>query len=73
MTDTDAAPAVWLTYQETHVRPRYFTAEAWATLTDAQRDLIRRQRMAVVAALQDEHERRYGRHTARLDTLRYGD
>lgn len=48
--------------------PRLFTPEAWATLTMQQRDLVRRQRMAVVAALALDHDRRY-HSRARLNAL----
>lgn len=50
---------IWEVERRTTIRPRLFTEEAWAALSEAQRDLIRRQRMAVVAALAEEHSRRY--------------
>lgn len=37
---------------------RYFTPEEWDGLTDAQREVIRLQRMAAVDALRLEHTRR---------------
>ena len=38
---------------------RYFTREEWAALSDEQREVIRLQRMAAVAAYGVEHMRRY--------------
>lgn len=54
--------------EQVRVRPRLFTTAAWATLSQQQRDVVRRQRMAVVAALADDHDRRY-HCDARLHTL----
>lgn len=39
--------------------PVLFTPEAWATLTESQRAVVRSRRMAVVGVLQLDHERRY--------------
>lgn len=41
------------------VIPHLFTTEAWAALSDRQRQVIASQRRAVVEGLQLEHERRY--------------
>lgn len=40
-------------------RFRYFTREEWAALSDAQRDLVRHRRMAYVALVKAEHDRRH--------------
>lgn len=42
-----------------HIQPHLFTGDAWAELSEQQRDLVRRQRMAVVSALADAHNRRF--------------
>lgn len=60
---------VWEEEVVRHFRPRYFTTEAWATLGPEQRELIRRQRMAVVEALRREHEAHYHRGDRRADDL----
>lgn len=39
--------------------PTLITPEAWATFTASQRAMVNRHRMAVVAVLQADHERRY--------------
>ena len=39
--------------------PTLITPEAWATFTASQRAAVNRHRMAVVAILQTDHERRY--------------
>ena len=44
---------------------RYFTREEWAALSDAQRDLVRHRRMAYVALVKAEHDRRYRTTTMR--------
>ena len=51
------------------IRPRMFTREAWAALTPSQRDMIRRQRMAVVTRMRAEHEERYHHGDRRIDDL----
>lgn len=50
---------IWQEQARHRFKPRLFTEEAWASFTPAQREIIRRQRMAVVDALALEHQRRY--------------
>jgi hypothetical protein len=52
-----------------HVRPRLFTGAAWATLTANQREVIHRQRLAVVEQLREDHEARYHQGDRRADDL----
>lgn len=52
-------PVIWDEEPRRRVRPHLFTPDAWATLSDRQRDVVRRQRMSVVAALELDHQRRY--------------
>lgn len=59
----------WVDEVEHHVRPRLFTGAAWATLTPQQRELIHRQRLAVVEQLRLDHEARYHRGDQRADAL----
>lgn len=40
-------------------RPVYFTRDAWASLTPAERELMRRNRMHRVTELAAEHHSRY--------------
>jgi len=60
---------VWEEETVRHFRPRFFTAEAWATLTPSQRETIRRQRVSVVEALRLDHEARYHHGDRRADIL----
>lgn len=64
----------WEERSTRRVTPRLFTGEAWEALSARQRDVIRRQRMAVVEALQLDHDRRYHaqRHLMALDVALQG-
>jgi hypothetical protein len=59
----------WVDEVEHHVRPRLFTGAAWATLSEQQRELIHRQRLAVVEQLRLDHETRYATGYGRADDL----
>jgi hypothetical protein len=52
-------PVIWEEEPRRRVRPHLFTGDAWATLSERQREVIRLQRMSVVAALALDHQRRY--------------
>jgi hypothetical protein len=60
---------VWDEVVEIRFKPRYFTREAWATLTHQQRETIRHQRMAVVEQLRADHEAHYHHGDRRADEL----
>jgi hypothetical protein len=50
---------MWEERTRRQFRPHLFTPEQWAALSPNQREIVRRQRMAVVDALAVEHQRRY--------------
>jgi len=64
-----SGPTLVAWVEEVRVMPRYFTREAWATLSESQRTIIRLQRMSWVLKCRGEHEMRYHHGETRADEL----